>query len=147
MRTVETWSCVPGVMVQRAWVNPAFHFDSFSEAFMTLFVVQTYKFVFIMQMSMDVTGQGISLARNASVYNALFFISYVMVGGVFVMNLFVAYIVDGFNLSKGSTTADVYYNRFMGQLKRSRPKYKYFSLPQNRLSVLSRELIGKFLLY
>jgi hypothetical protein len=63
------------------------------------------------------------------------------------MNLFVAYIVDGFNLSKGSTTADVYYNRFMGQLKRSRPKYKHFSLPQNRLSVLCRELIGKFLLY
>jgi hypothetical protein len=32
-------------------------------------------------------------------------------------------------------------------LKRSRPKFKYFSLPQNRLSVLCRELTGKFLLY
>ena len=134
-------------MIQRAWINPAFHFDSFSEAFMTLFVVQTYKYVFIMQMAMDVTGEGMSLARNASIYNALFFICYVMLGGVFVMNLFVAYIVDGFNFSKGSTTADVYYNRFMDQLKRSRPKYKYFSLPQNRLSVLCRELIGQFLLY
>jgi hypothetical protein len=133
-------------MIQRAWINPAFHFDSFSEALMTLFVVQTYKYVFIMQMSMDMTGEGMSSARNASIYNALFFISYVMVGGVFVMNLFVAYIVDGFNLSKGSTTADVYYNRFMGQLKRSRPQYQHFSLPQNRLSVLCRELIGKFLL-
>ena len=54
-------------MIQRAWINPSFHFDSFSESFMTLFVVQTYKFVFIMQMSMDVTEIDLSLERNHSV--------------------------------------------------------------------------------
>ena len=130
-----------GVMIQRAWVNPAFHFDTFSESFMTLFVVQTYKFSIIMQTSMDVTGVGASPARNASVYNASFFVLYVVVGGIFVMNLFIGFIVDGFNLQKGTTTAEVYYNRFMGQLKRAKPKYTYFPLPQNFLSFLCRKLI------
>ena len=131
-----------GVMIQRAWVKPAFHFDTFSESFMTLFVVQTYKFSIIMQTSMDVTGVGTSPARNASVHNASFFVLYVVVGGIFVMNLFIGFIVDGFNLQKGTTTEEVYYNRFMGQLKRAKPKYTYFPLPQNFLSLLCRMLIN-----
>jgi hypothetical protein len=134
-------------MIQRAWVNPSFHFDSFSESFMALFVVQTYKFVFMMQMSMDLTDAEMSPQRNVAIYNALFFVCYVMVGGVFVMNLFVGFIVDGFNCNKGSSTSEVYYNRFMGQLKRYKPTYKYFSLPENGFSVLCRKLIGNPSLY
>jgi hypothetical protein len=130
-----------GVMIQRAWTNPSFHFDSFSESFMTLFVVQTYKFGFIMQMSQDVTGIGTSLARNFSIHNSLFFVVYIIVGGIFVMNLFVAFIVDGFNLNKGTTTAEIHYNRFMGLLMRGKPTTSYGQLPQNFLSVLCRRLI------
>ena len=144
--TCRSPGCVPGVMIQRAWVNPSFHFDSFSESFMTLFVVQTYKFVFIMQTSMDLSDFGASPQKNFAIHNALFFVCYVMVGGVFVMNLFVGFIVDGFNCNKGSSTTEIYYNRFMSQLKRYKPTYKYFSLPQNGVSVLCRQLIGNSLL-
>ena len=82
---------------------------------MALFVVQTYKFVFMMQMSMDLTDAEMSPQRNVAIYNALFFVCYVMVGGVFVMNLFVGFIVDGFNCNKGASTSEVYYNRFMSE--------------------------------
>ena len=58
------------------------------------------------------------------------------------MNLFVGFIVDGFNCNKGSSEAEVYYNRFIRQLKTHKPKYDFFSRPNNILSNLCRRLIG-----
>jgi len=38
-----------GVMLQRSWENYPYHFDTFYDAIRTLFVVQTYKFINLMQ--------------------------------------------------------------------------------------------------
>lgn len=91
---------------------------------------------------MDVTGVDQQPQRNHSLYNATFFVMYVLVGGLFVMNLFVGFIVDGFNANKGSSDAEVHYNRFMRILETKKPKYNYFTLPVNEASAQCRALVG-----
>ncbi len=48
---------------------------------------------------------------NANRIYSLFFISYLIIGGLFVMNLFLGFIVDGFNANKGSSEAEIQFNR------------------------------------
>ena len=96
----------------------------------------------LLQISMDVTSPDQQLHRNNSMYNAAFFIMYVLVGGLFVMNLFVGFIVDGFNANKGSSVAELHYNRYYRLLQSHTPKYKYFTLPMNQASALCRYFIG-----
>ena len=96
----------------------------------------------LLQISMDVTSPDQQLQRNYSLYNAAFFIMYVLVGGLFVMNLFVGFIVDGFNANKGSSEAELYYNRFYRLLQSHRPRYNYFTLPVNQVSAICRSLMG-----
>ena len=131
-----------GVLIQRAWENPPFHFDTFRHAMRTLFVVQTYKFLSTMQHAMDLTGHDQSPEQNASVHHALFFIMYLFIGGLFVMNLFVGFIVDGFNVQKGTSDAEIHYSRITRQLEMRKPTYNRFSLPANVLSEFCRNLIG-----
>ena len=98
--------------------------------------------VCVHQISMDVTSLDTQLQRNYSQHNAAFFILYVLVGGLFVMNLFVGFIVDGFNANKGSSEAEIHYNRFNRLLDAHKPKYSRFSLPTNEVSALCRTFIG-----
>ena len=130
-----------GVMVQRSWVNPNYHFDTLAQAMKTLFVVQNYPFVDFMYRSMDLTQYGMSHSLNYSMQNAIFFVAYVFVGAIFATNLFVGFIVDGFNLNKGSTDEDIWYNRFVRSLKMREPKLKDLHLPTNVVSVACRKLL------
>jgi hypothetical protein len=132
-----------GVLIQRAWNNPPYHFDTFYNSMKTLFVVQTLKFVSIMQQSMDLTEFNHSPSRNANVYFALFFVVYVFVGGLFVMNLFVGFIVDGFNIKKGSSEEEIHFNAFLRSISIHKPHYKHFALPPNFVSQACRSLIGE----
>jgi hypothetical protein len=132
-----------GVMMQRAWVNPPLHFDTLLDALQSLFVVQTNIFTPQMQLAMDVTGVDSMLERNHSMYYALFFVCYVMVGTLFIMNLFLAFICDGFNANKGSDPTEIVYNTFMRQINSHKNKFRpaYFKVPKNDLSVVCRWLL------
>jgi hypothetical protein len=63
------------------------------------------------------------------------------VGGLFVTNLFVGFICDGFNENKGSTAADMQYGRFYRQVIAYKPAYPRFKHPRNFLSVACRRLL------
>lgn len=131
-----------GLLMQRAWYNPEYNFDKFVDAFMTLFRVNTIKYVAIGFDAMDLTDYDQSPKENHSQINSLFFVVYLIVGALFVMNLFVGFIVDGFNANKGSTDEDLLYNRFVRQLQIAKPKYKVFREPQNSVSESARKLIN-----
>ncbi len=130
-----------GVIVQRSWDNPNFHFDSLAQSVKTLFVVQNLPFVDTMHMAMDLTDYDLMHSRNHSMPNAFFFIIYVFVGGTLCINLFVAFIVDGFNISKGTTDQDAFYFRFLRLVSLRKPPQKNVLLPTNFISCFCRSVV------
>ncbi len=79
-----------GIVYPCAWYKPAYHFDSFYQSTLTLVRVLTLKYVDIMRDGMDVTSQDVSPMHEFSRWNCLFFVSYIVIGPVVIMNLFVA---------------------------------------------------------
>lgn len=65
--------------------------------------MSTVKYVAVQAAARDITDFDQSPLHNNSSYLALFIIVYMIVGDLFIMNLFVGFIVDGFNLQKGSS--------------------------------------------
>ncbi|EKX35351.1 hypothetical protein GUITHDRAFT_166006 [Guillardia theta CCMP2712] len=125
-----------GYMIPSAWNNPDFNFDSFYSAMISLFRVTTFKYVSIIFACMDITNIDQSPSTNYSPINSLFFVVYLIIGGLFVMNLFVGFIIDGFNANKGSSPQEVLFHRFTRQVNSHRPYYEYFKRPKNIVSTL-----------
>lgn len=125
-----------GVMFPRAWIKPTYNFDSSAESVVTLYRMSTNKYVAILAASKDITDFDQSPLDNNSAYMSLFFVVYMIVGYLFVMNLFVGFIVDGFNLHKGTSTKDIVYNRFPRQFRQHRPQIKTLAMcaPNNLMS-------------
>ncbi|EKX36784.1 hypothetical protein GUITHDRAFT_78690 [Guillardia theta CCMP2712] len=73
-----------GVAVPSSWRNPRFDFDTFGNSVQTLFQVMTFKYVNVIYQAMDVTDVDQSPQVNYSVYNGLFFVVYLIIGGLFV---------------------------------------------------------------
>jgi hypothetical protein len=130
-----------GVMFPRSWDNPNYHFDTLAESVKTLFVVQYYPFVNIMHASMDLTARDSSPLKNHSMTNSIFFGAYVFVGGIFCVNLFVAFIVDGFHLSRGTTDADIHYSSFQNLIVKHQPNITEFLVPKNLISTTCRSIL------
>jgi hypothetical protein len=131
-----------GVLLPAVWDNPYhFNFDSFSASFLSLFMTSTFKFVNIMWACMDITQVDISPVPNNTVHSSLFFVLYTVVGGLFVMNLFVAFIIEGFSAAKDLTVEDKLYQRFRRVMHASRPRYDIVKRPQNVVSTQIRKFI------
>lgn len=131
-----------GVLLPAVWDNPYhFNFDSWFDSFLSLFMTSTFKFVNIMWACMDITQVDISPVPNNAVHSSLFFMFYSVVGALFVMNLFVAFVIDGFNAAKDSTVEEELYYRFRRVMHASRPKYDIFKPPQNIISTQIRKFI------
>lgn len=129
-------------LAPRTWENPRNHFDTYYEAILTLFRINTVKYVGIMFDVMDVTEINMSPSPNFSSENSLFFVAYLIVGALFVMNLFVGYIVDGFEANKGSEPADRMFTRFTRLINNCRPMYDYFAIPKGSLAAYTRIFVS-----
>ena len=79
-----------GILFPLAWYAPQYNFDSFYQSTLTLVRVLTLKYVDILRAAMDVTHQDISPQSEFSRFNCLFFVAYILIGPVVIMNLFVA---------------------------------------------------------
>lgn len=125
-----------GIMFPRAWIKPSHNFDSSAESIVTLYRMSTNKYVAILAAAQDITELNQSPFDRNSTYMSLFFVVYMIVGYLFVMNLFVGFIVDGFNLHKGTSTKDIVYNRFPRQFREHRPQIKTLAwcTPNNLMS-------------
>eukprot|EP00960_Hanusia_phi_P073242 767965-Hanusia_phi.AAC.4 len=131
-----------GILFPRAWVRPYHNFDTFGEAFLTLFRINTIKYVGILSDVVDITEENVSPQQNHSMEFSWFFVIYLIFGALFTMNLLVGFIVDGFNLNAGSSEAEIFYNRLMRYLKDYKPRHDRFPPPSNALSTWMRTQIA-----
>ena len=79
-----------GILYPRAWDNPTYHFDSFFQASLTIFRIQTLKYVDIMEDCMAITEMDKSLSPKHSPWNSIYFIVCILVGPIIIMNIFIA---------------------------------------------------------
>lgn len=87
------------------WRNESYNFDHLGRAFMTLFVLASIDgWVEIMYNGVDINGKDKQPVRNESEYLAVFFVIFLLVGGFFIINMFVGVIVD--NFQKNGKKAD-----------------------------------------
>ena len=132
-----------GVMMPSVWDNPYhFNFDTFADAAWSLCMTSTFKYVNIIYACMDITEINKGPSMNYSYAFSIFFIIYILVGGLFVMNLFVAFVIDGFYAAKGSTAAEDTYRQFRRRLHNLRPKYDMYPPPSNDFSKRVRKVVA-----
>jgi hypothetical protein len=130
-----------GFMVPRAWVNPTYNFDTFTDSVNALFRVNNMNYVVMQFTAMDITELHKSPLQGNSKASALFFVLYVIVGALFVMNLFVGFIVDGFNAHNGTTEEDILYSRYTRQIKVHAPRFHSANPPKNVVSKFLRSIL------
>ena len=65
---------------------------------------------------------------------------YLMIGNVLAMNLFIGFIIDGFNANRGTTDADVQYSRFVRQIWKVAPREGVTVAPRNKYSTFVRNV-------
>ncbi|KAL2643174.1 hypothetical protein R1flu_010761 [Riccia fluitans] len=94
-----------GILAMRTWVNPNYHFDTFADALLALFVGSTFdswtdNFLYP---AMDLAHkQELQPVRNRSPSHAIFFVSFMCVGGIFILRMFVGVFIDQFGIMSGS---------------------------------------------
>jgi hypothetical protein len=130
-----------GFMVPRAWVNPTYNFDTFTDSVNALFRVNNMNYVVMQFTAMDITELHKSPVQGNSKAYAIFFVLYVIVGALFVMNLFVGFIVDGFNAHNGTTEEDILYSRYTRQIKVHAPRFHGVNPPKNVVSRFLRSIL------
>jgi hypothetical protein len=80
-----------------AWINQPYNFDNLGNALMTLFVLSSIDgWVDIMYSGVDIVGIGKQPQENASEGLVFFFILFLLIGGFFIINMFVGVIVENF---------------------------------------------------
>jgi hypothetical protein len=130
-----------GYVVPRVWSNPSYSFDNYYDSILTLFRINTVKYVQIIYDVQDITTFHKSPKQGYSTELALFLVVYLIVGALFVMNLFVGFIVDGFNAHRGTSEAETQYLRFQRLLNMYRPRYDYFPPPRGRAFAATRRFV------
>jgi hypothetical protein len=83
---------------------------------------------------MDMSGKDASPKQGASAETSIFFVGYILLGGVFVMNLFTGFVVEGFKANKGISELETIFRRYTRQLRDSAPVYDTFKPPSNPVS-------------
>ncbi|CAK8685583.1 unnamed protein product [Clavelina lepadiformis] len=87
-----------------AWFNPNINFDNVLTAMVALFQVATFEgWIEIMADASDVAGVNQQPQREASQYNTIFFVFFVLVGSFFILNLIVGVIIESFQKLRNKT--------------------------------------------
>lgn len=85
------------------WVNEKYNFDNLGQALMSLFVLASKDgWVNIMYTGLDAVGVDQQPIRNYSEWRLLYFISFLLLVGFFVLNMFVGVVVENFHKCRES---------------------------------------------
>lgn len=77
------------------------NFDNIQSALFLLFqIITTEGWVDLMYISMDKTGNGMVPKLNSSKLSSLYFVSFMIIGKMFIMNLFVGIVIEKYNRVK-----------------------------------------------
>lgn len=92
-----------------AWKNQPYNFDNLPNSLMTLFVLSSIDgWVEIMYLGVDIAGVDMQPQENNQEGQVLFFVLFLLIGGFFIINMFVGVIVENFqkNGAPEPTSAD-----------------------------------------
>ncbi|KAK9722726.1 hypothetical protein K7432_002447 [Basidiobolus ranarum] len=122
----------------RVWSNPNnFNFDNFKSSLLVLFeIVSNEGWVDVMLNTMKIKGYNVQPEDRNAWYNAVFFMSYNMVGAVFVLTLFVAVIIENFNTRNGTAFLTAEQRRWIdmkNQLKQIKPSIRPVNPPSDKI--------------
>eukprot|EP00760_Papus_ankaliazontas_P006722 PhM_4_TR13151/c0_g1_i1/m.24910 len=80
------------------WTTPVTNFDNVGSALLTLFVVATLEgWVDVMHRGMDSRGPDLAPDTNSRPLMAIYFVTFVLIGAFFTLNLFLAVLLDNFD--------------------------------------------------
>ena len=83
------------------WVNPNPNFDNIFNAILTLFtMITTEGWNWLMWRALDSTNINQVPSTNNSLSLWIFFIIFMVIGSVFILNLFVGVVIGAFNVEK-----------------------------------------------
>jgi len=83
------------------WVNPDATMDNIFDAMKTMFeIITTEGWKDVMYQAVDARGYRMMPQENYSPSQQLFFVCFMVLGSLFMLNLFVGVVIDNFNLEK-----------------------------------------------
>uniref|UniRef100_A0A7S1H842 C2 domain-containing protein n=1 Tax=Hemiselmis andersenii TaxID=464988 RepID=A0A7S1H842_HEMAN len=132
-------------LAPRAWLNPALNFDDFTSALVTLAAVNCFNYAHVMSYASDGTSPGQSSSRdNNAVVSGVFFVCYTITASLFIMNLFVAFLIDGFNqlrqAEQGERECRAVYVQYFRTVSRVSP-HTAMPIPKSKFRTFLRERV------
>ena len=83
------------------WINSSRNFDNIFSALSVLFeIITTEGWLEVMYKGIDASGIDLQPKKNTTPLISIYFISFIIVGNIFILNLFVGIVIDRFNRLK-----------------------------------------------
>ncbi|VDK72768.1 unnamed protein product [Litomosoides sigmodontis] len=110
------------------WVNHRYNFDNLGQALMSLFVLSSKDgWVAIMYQGIDATGVDLQPIENYNEWRMIYFISFLLLVGFFVLNMFVGVVVENFHKCKEALEAEMKERAQRKRLERKLRRQQYES--------------------
>ncbi|VDO22682.1 unnamed protein product [Haemonchus placei] len=108
------------------WVNHRYNFDNLGQALMSLFVLSSKDgWVSIMYQGIDAVGVDIQPIENYNEWRMIYFISFLLLVGFFVLNMFVGVVVENFHKCKEALEKEMREKAREKRLQRKLKRQKY----------------------
>ncbi|XP_050394777.1 voltage-dependent T-type calcium channel subunit alpha-1H [Patella vulgata] len=107
------------------WINQKYNFDNLGQALMSLFVLASKDgWVSIMYTGLDAVGVDQQPQENYSEWRLLYFISFLLLVGFFVLNMFVGVVVENFHKCRETQEMEERAQRFAKRQEKLEKKRK-----------------------
>ncbi|KAK6766643.1 hypothetical protein RB195_026120 [Necator americanus] len=108
------------------WVNHRYNFDNLGQALMSLFVLSSKDgWVSIMYQGIDAVGVDLQPIENYNEWRMIYFISFLLLVGFFVLNMFVGVVVENFHKCKEALEKEMREKAREKRLQRKLKRQKY----------------------
>ncbi|EPB80570.1 transporter, cation channel family protein [Ancylostoma ceylanicum] len=108
------------------WVNHRYNFDNLGQALMSLFVLSSKDgWVSIMYQGIDAVGVDLQPIENYNEWRMIYFISFLLLVGFFVLNMFVGVVVENFHKCKEALEKEMREKAKEKRLQRKLKRQKY----------------------
>ncbi|VDD85848.1 unnamed protein product [Enterobius vermicularis] len=108
------------------WMNQRYNFDNIGHALMSLFVLSSKDgWVSIMYQGIDAVGVDMQPIENYNEWRMIYFISFLLLVGFFVLNMFVGVVVENFHKCKEALEAELKERAKQKRLQRKLELQKY----------------------
>ncbi|CAB3399819.1 unnamed protein product [Caenorhabditis bovis] len=108
------------------WVNHRYNFDNLGQALMSLFVLSSKDgWVSIMYQGIDAVGVDMQPIENYNEWRMIYFISFLLLVGFFVLNMFVGVVVENFHKCKEALEKEMREKEKEKRLKRQLKRQQF----------------------